>query len=253
MAARRRRSGKKSGPLMDRNKIARILVLVLAIPALAFVLRPCARKIKNILLKKKTVAEVIRSIGPRARADLERKFRAASAPYPPRRLVFIAYKKEKTLEIWAPGKNGKAKRALTYPVLAASGGPGPKLREGDRQVPEGIYRIIGFNPNSSFHLSLKLNYPNTFDLSMARKEKRENPGSDIFIHGKAASVGCLAMGDSAVEEIFYLTHATGARNIRVLILPERKIAAPPPGAPPWTESLYRKLRGEIEKVSRGKL
>jgi murein L,D-transpeptidase YafK len=76
----------------------------------------------------------------------------------------------------------------------ASGKAGPKLREGDGQVPEGIYRIDGLNPNSSYHLSLKLNYPNDFDLEQARTEGRTELGGDIFIHGKAVSIGKTRAG-----------------------------------------------------------
>jgi L,D-transpeptidase catalytic domain len=82
----------------------------------------------------------------------------------------------------------------SYSVLVASGHNGPKLREGDRQVPEGFYRITSLNPNSSYHLSIKLNYPNAFDQQHADEEGRDRLGGDIFIHGKAASIGCLAMG-----------------------------------------------------------
>ncbi|NJN46820.1 MAG: L,D-transpeptidase family protein [Candidatus Competibacteraceae bacterium] len=89
-----------------------------------------------------------------------------------------------------------------YPVLAASGTLGPKLCEGDRQVPEGIYRIKSLNPNSAYHLSLELDYPNAFDLRQAERDGRNNPGSAICIHGKAVSVGCLAMGDTAIEELY---------------------------------------------------
>jgi len=68
-----------------------------------------------------------------------------------------------------------------YRITAASGTAGPKLREGDRQVPEGIYRIVGLNPNSRYHLSMKLDYPNAFDRHQAARDGRARPGSDIFI------------------------------------------------------------------------
>ena len=71
-------------------------------------------------------------------------------------------------------------------------------------MPEGVYRIVALNPNSSYHLSMKLDYPTEFDLSKARAEGRTRPGSDIFIHGKAVSIGCVAVGDDAIEEIFVL-------------------------------------------------
>lgn len=91
-------------------------------------------------------------------------------------------------------------------MLAASGGPGPKLREGDLQVPEGVYRLTAFNPNSSYHLSLRVDYPNAEDRAaedraVARSDRRTSLGGDIFIHGKAVSIGCLAIGDPGIEEL----------------------------------------------------
>jgi murein L,D-transpeptidase YafK len=107
----------------------------------------------------------------------------------------------------------------SYSVLAASGHNGPKLREGDRQVPEGFYRITSLNPNSSYHLSIKLNYPNAFDQQHADEEGRDHLGGDIFIHGKAASIGCLAMGDPAIEELFVMVEKVGRSNVQVIIAP----------------------------------
>ena len=90
---------------------------------------------------------------------------------------------------------------LADPILAASGVSGPK-REGDKQVPEGFYRIELLNPNSRYHLSLRVNYPNADDLERARQDGRalSTLGGDIMIHGGSASIGCLALGDPAVGE-----------------------------------------------------
>ncbi len=162
-----------------------------------------------------------------------------AAAYPPASLTFIALKQERTLEVWAPGRNAPVLVA-TYPILAASGGPGPKLREGDRQVPEGLYRLAGLNPNSSFHLSMKINYPNEFDLRHAAAEGRISPGSDIFIHGREASIGCLAMGDPTIEKLFVLVARTGFENVEVIMAPYDFRATPPQpaGEPAWLPELY---------------
>ena len=122
-------------------------------------------------------------------------------PYPPREIFLRVFKREATLEVWAREDSGPFKRIAEYRVLASSGHPGPKRREGDQQVPEGFYRIGRFNPESNFHLSLGLNYPNDSDRLLSA---REHPGSDIFIHGKAASIGCLPLGDPAIEELYLL-------------------------------------------------
>jgi len=141
-----------------------------------------------------------------------------------------------------------------YDILAASGTAGPKLRQGDRQVPEGVYHIAGLNPNSKFHLSLKLNYPNEFDLHHAAQEGRFDPGSDIFIHGKDVSIGCLAMGDDAIDELFVLTAQVGAENVKVVIAPhdprKRPLEPHVNGLPEWTDELYAMISDEIQALSR---
>ena len=76
-------------------------------------------------------------------------------------------------------------------------------------MPEGVYAIEAFNSNSRFHLSLKLDYPNAVDRQQAALEGRDQLGGDIFLHGKDVSVGCLAMGDAAIEELFVLVARTG--------------------------------------------
>src|SRR5262245_32383592 len=127
------------------------------------------------LMEARTVADVVRTIGPTARERLRARFDAARVAYPPRSLTLLALKEEKSLELWA-GPEGAHRAVHAYPVLAASGMPGPKLREGDLQVPEGVYRLLWLNPNSSYHLSMKVDYPNAFDLRRARAERRGNLG-----------------------------------------------------------------------------
>ncbi len=187
----------------------------------------------------RTIADIIELYGASADADLQPKFAAAGAAYPPASLTFIALKQERALEVWAPGGNASVLVA-TYPILAASGRPGPKLREGDRQVPEGLYRLAGLNPNSSFHLSMKINYPNEFDLRHAAAEGRTSPGSDIFIHGREASIGCLAMGDPAIEKLFVLVARTGFENVEVIMAPYdfRTTQPQSAGDPVWLPELY---------------
>lgn len=123
-------------------------------------------------------------------------FAAAQVPYPPRSVVLAAFKDERQLELYARGRKGEWRFVHRYPILGASGTLGPKLVEGDRQVPEGIYAVTFLNPNSKFHLSMRLDYPNRFDRAMAAADKRTVLGGDIMIHGSMGSTGCLAMGKS---------------------------------------------------------
>jgi len=196
----------------------------------------------------RTVAEAVQHYAPEVEPRLSRQFLRAGVAYPPGDLTLLAFKEEKRLEVWGR-RAGDWVRVLSYPVLAASGGAGPKLREGDRQVPEGFYRIEGLNPNSRFHLSLKIDYPNAFDRARAHEEGRTHPGSDIFIHGRAVSAGCLAIGDEAIEELFVLVSRSGAQNVAVLILPrDLRVHGDPPvaGMPGWLPNLYADLRAGLQ-------
>ncbi len=190
----------------------------------------------------RTVEEVIQTYGEKARSRMAPYFEAAGTNYPPDSVALIAIKEEAQLELWDTSSASPV-FIRNYSVLAQSGVAGPKLREGDMQVPEGIYQIEYLNPNSSYHLSMKLNYPNDFDLTHAKAEGRSEPGTNIFIHGKAVSIGCLAMGDEVAEELFVLASDIGHRNIDVAIAPRdpRKNELLPIPELPWTEELYQDL------------
>lgn len=136
--------------------------------------------------------------------------------------VFIrGLKEEKELEVFVRHReSGKYRLFRTYPIAAASGVLGPKLAEGDRQVPEGFYFVpeAAMNPASQFHLSFNIGYPNAFDRELGRT------GSAIMIHGNQVSIGCLAMTDAKMEEIYTLcaaAHDGGQRFFRVHIFPFR--------------------------------
>gem|GEM_PF-5218353 len=162
-------------------------------------------------------------------------FAAKKLAYPPRTLFLRAFKDERTLEIWAADDPAKPMQWIkSYRIAAMSGDLGPKRREGDRQAPEGFYRIQApegfyridrFNPKSSYHLSLGLNYPNASDRILS---DRDRPGSDIFIHGAEVSIGCLAMTDPMIQEIYVMAwdaRQAGLKAIPVHIFPTRLDAA----------------------------
>ncbi len=153
---------------------------------------------------ERTIDDRVREFGEIVRQRLEPDFARAHVPFPPTALTLIGLKEEKTLEVYAAGPDRQFRFIRAYPILAASGHAGPKFREGDRQVPEGLYRIESLNPNSLFHVSLRVNYPNDFDRSKATADNRDRMGGDIMIHGNAVSIGCLAMGDPAAEDLFVL-------------------------------------------------
>lgn len=130
------------------------------------------------------------------------------------KLTIVIIKDDKTLFLLNDDK-----LLFTFPVLAASGNLGPKIKRGDNQVPEGVYHISALNPNSAYYLSAKISYPNSDDYKRSKKLKVEDMGDDIFIHGKSASVGCVAVGDENIEDIFYLLSRLNINNIKVIITP----------------------------------
>jgi murein L,D-transpeptidase YafK len=166
--------------------------------------------------------------------------REVGVEYPPHEMFLRAFKAGREIEAWGRSNDGPFHRIASWPVLAASGEPGPKRREGDRQVPEGCYRVAVFNPLSNFHLSLGLDYPNESDRV---RSDPQAPGSDIYIHGGAASIGCLALGDDAIEELYLLARDTREPSIPVHIFPARmdgrgweNLRASQPGLMPfWAE------------------
>jgi hypothetical protein len=190
--------------------------------------------------------QVVARLGPSYRSVLRADVVRAGGRYPPDRLRLIGLKQERVLEVWIPVAQGWT-RLRSYRVLAASGEPGPKLRQGDHQVPEGLYRLTGFNPNSSYHLSVRVDYPNQDDRKAAAAEGRVDLGGDIFIHGKAVSIGCLAIGDRAIEELYLLLGDTGLRNSTVLLSPNADPNAPA-GAPQWLRQLYERIRADLMTV-----
>jgi len=194
----------------------------------------------------RTHDNVVKDLGPKRRASLVQSFADQGLSYPPSSLTLIGLKDERKLEVWAAKTSGWT-RVRSYDVLAASGGPGPKLREGDLQVPEGIYRLTAFNPNSSYHLSIRVDYPSAEDREIAAREKRSQLGGDIFIHGKAVSIGCLAIGDDAIEELYLLLADTGLAKSRILLTPAAKFETPA-NAPTWLTQRYEAQRRELHAV-----
>lgn len=137
------------------------------------------------------------------------------------RPVFIRIiKEEALLELWSQNPEGVWHVLRSYPIAAMSGELGPKTAEGDLQAPEGFYTVRphGMNPRSSYHLSFNIGYPNRYD----RKQGRT--GSLIMVHGGEASIGCFAMTDPVIEEIYIMVHeahAAGQKSVPVQIYPFR--------------------------------
>jgi murein L,D-transpeptidase YafK len=129
------------------------------------------------------------------------------------------FKLESELELWVQ-KGDRFERFATYPICVWSGRLGPKLREGDRQAPEGFYTVDAeqLNPNSRMHRSFSLGFPNVFDQAHGRT------GSFIMVHGGCASIGCFAVTDPGVDEIWRMVTAAlegGQARFPVHVFPFR--------------------------------
>lgn len=195
--------------------------------------------------RDQTLAARLAELSPTASERLAERFKSAEAAWPPTEIALVAIKDERSLELHARSNGGGWKFVHRYKVLAASGTTGPKLRRGDKQVPEGVYGISFLNPNSRYHVSMRVNYPNAFDRQMASLDGRKDLGGDIMIHGKSSSAGCLAIGDEAAEELFVLSAQTGLPNVKLVIAPSdfrrKKPAGGATGDPPWLPKLYTEV------------
>ena len=198
---------------------------------------------------QQTVASVLRRYGPATRRTFEPICHAQKLSWPPQRIYLLAFKQEKRLEVWGANADGPYRRLAIYPVLAASGTLGPKQREGDRQVPEGLYRLPALNPNSAYHLSIRVDYPNADDVRHSSVPENRM-GGDIYVHGSNVSIGCIALGDPAIEEVFCLAAQARSGERRILIAPvdfrdpaaSARLPAPPE---PWLRERYARLKATL--------
>ena len=122
------------------------------------------------------------------------------------------------LQLWKRGAGGQYDLDRSFDICTWSGDLGPKIREGDGQSPEGFYFIkpASLNPNSSYHLSFNLGFPNAYDRA------HDRTGSFLMVHGECVSIGCYAMTNDGIEEIYADVEAAfagGQSFIRVHIFP----------------------------------
>ena len=152
-------------------------------------------------------------ISPKTVAEMEALGSSKNAP-----VLIRAYKKESELEIWKMKADGRYAYLKSYPMCRWSGQLGPKVREGDRQVPEGFYSITPahMNPNSAYYLSFDVGYPNAYDRAMG------HTGGSIMVHGICSSAGCFSMTDGQIAEIYAIAReafAGGQRAIQMQSYP----------------------------------
>ena len=160
----------------------------------------------------------LRPIPQQTLAQMDKIGTTASAP-----VLIRTYKKEAELQVWKMKSDGQYALLKTFPMCRWSGQLGPKLREGDRQVPEGFYTITPgqMNPNSNYYLSFNVGYPNAFDRAWDRT------GGTIMVHGVCSSAGCYSMTDAQISEIYALAREAfngGQREIQMQSYPFKMTA-----------------------------
>jgi murein L,D-transpeptidase YafK len=148
-------------------------------------------------------------------ADLETRNMAKESP-----ILVRIFKEESELEVWKVDKTGRFALLRTYPICRWSGDLGPKFQQGDRQAPEGFYPITPglMNPNSNYYLAINTGFPNAYDQANGRT------GQFLMIHGDCASVGCYAMTDEQIAEIYALARESffgGQRSFQIQAYPFR--------------------------------
>ncbi len=160
-------------------------------------------------------ARALTPIPPKLLAEMERKNMNKDAP-----ILVRIFKEEAELEVWKQDRTGRYALLKTYPICRWSGELGPKLREGDRQAPEGFYSITPaqMNPKSRYYLAFNMGYPNAYDRAWGRT------GAELMIHGDCSSRGCYAMTDEQIAEIYALGREAffgGQRAFQVQAYPFR--------------------------------
>lgn len=181
----------------------------------------------SAFVPQRTSFEDIQKSLPRVKEVYERKeelfkmkCRSLDIPEETFGKIFIrVFKMECVMEVWVEKPDGRYIKFKEFNIYALSGLLGPKRMEGDHQVPEGFYYINEFNPQSNYYLSLGINYPNESDMKLSGAERK---GGDIFIHGAKCSIGCLAMSNYYIEDIYMCAvkaHSNGQDRIPVQILP----------------------------------
>lgn len=199
---------------------------------------------------EESLVDVVRSLEEKVDDRLKGSLRLAGFSNYPKEIVLVGLKEERKLEVYGV-IDGDKRLIKKYPFTAMSGKLGPKLKEGDRQIPEGIYQIEYLNPNSSYHLSLKVSYPNEFDKKKSQYATVSEMGGDIFIHGKAVTIGCIPVGDESIEEVFMMAQKALDNPIKVIISPrDFRVNPHYPNieSVDWEDELYDSIRYELDNL-----
>jgi len=179
------------GSILISRSLARALLASVALLTASVLLAGCDTDQVSLA----TNAKANQPVPPKLLAAMVEKDMDLQSP-----ILVRLFKQEAELEVWKQTRNGQFALLKTYPICRWSGDLGPKVREGDRQAPEGFYSINPgqMNPQSAYYLSFNTGYPNAFDKALGRS------GSQLMVHGDCSSRGCYAMTDEQIAEIYSL-------------------------------------------------
>lgn len=201
------------------------------------------------LKEKQTIESIVEKYSSKVEISLKDAFDKINIDSTDFEMGILAFKEEQILEVVVrKNKTENWKLLKMYPFTAFSGKIGPKLKNGDKQIPEGIYQMEYLNPNSKYHLSIKVSYPNAFDKEKAKQDGRTDLGGDIMIHGKNVTIGCIPVGDKNIEEIFILATKTKNKHFPIIIAPHdfrTNKTFPKIEAISWENELYENISKEL--------
>jgi murein L,D-transpeptidase YafK len=166
-----------------------------------------------------TSAKAMQPISQKTLNEMAQKNMTKQSP-----MLVRLFKQESELEVWKQDNSGRMALLHTFPICRWSGDLGPKIREGDRQAPEGFYTITPglMNPASQYHLAVNMGFPNAYDKA------NDRTGAFLMIHGDCSSRGCYAMTDEQISEIYALARESffgGQRAFQIQAYPFRMTAA----------------------------
>ena len=199
---------------LNRSPLARLLLASAALVA-ALALAGC----ETDGTSPATSAKAMQPISQKTLNEIAQKNMTKQSP-----ILIRLFKQELELEVWKQDNSGRMALLHTFPICRWSGDLGPKIREGDRQAPEGFYTITPglMNPASQYHLAVNIGFPNAYDKANDRS------GAFLMIHGDCSSRGCYAMTDEQISEIYALARESffgGQRAFQIQAFPFRMTAA----------------------------
>ncbi|MDP2342227.1 MAG: hypothetical protein Q8O67_14820 [Deltaproteobacteria bacterium] len=214
----------------DRSRRLALVVVLAVLVGVSFVNRHSLEAALHFAAARAAGSpDRVKAAKVRLQETLPALFLDKKVAWPPQEVFLRAIKEQDdgkpgVVELWARDKNQPALTLVkSYPICALSGSLGPKRREGDLQIPEGFYTISKLNPQSSYHLSMRVDYPNASDRVRGKALDAKAPlGGDIMVHGECVTIGCIPLENEPIEEVYLAADAVmGKRTLPIHIFPRR--------------------------------